>query len=213
MEEAQLLFALVRILSLITIFIANACVVLANENEQWINNHVANLELDQSYLKDAKDIKENSYKNLKKEFVGKEKADETEKIEKTNAENIDKFDKYIFVSASIPKKNLISLAIDAKKHNAYLVMRGLIENSYPKTAAYLQEIIEKSDNGFVIDPELFKLYQIKQVPAFVVSNKIEHCPSLENCKTPKYDKLVGNVSVSYALEQIAKKGEIGRVSE
>lgn len=213
MEETQLLSTLVKILFLVTTLITSAYVVLANENEQWINNHIANLELDQSYLKDAKDIKENSYQNLKKEFVGKEKADETEKIEKTNAENIDKFDKYIFVSSSIPKKNLISLAIAAKKHNAYLVMRGLIENSYPKTTAYLQEIIEKSNNGFVIDPELFKLYQIKQVPAFVVSNKIEHCPSLEGCKAPNYDKLVGNVSVSYALEQIAKKGEIGRVSE
>ena len=200
MEETQLLSSLVKILFLVTTLITSTYVVLANENEQWINNHIANLELDQSYLKDAKDIKENSYKNLKKEFVGKEKIEE--------AKDIDKFDKYIFVSSSIPKKNLISLAIAAKKHNAYLVMRGLIENSYPKTTAYLQEIIEKSNNGFVIDPELFKLYQIKQVPAFVVSNKIEHCPSLEDCKAPKYDKLVGNVSVHYALEQIVKNGEL-----
>lgn len=74
---------------------------------------------------------------------------------------------YIFVSFSMPKQTIKALAIEAKKHNASLVIRGLIQNSFINTAKFLQEMRE----GIVLDPTLFKEYDIKVVPTFVQKHK------------------------------------------
>lgn len=96
---------------------------------------------------------------------------------------------YIFVSFSMPKETLKSLAVEAKKHNAVLVIRGLIENSFVKTAKLLQEIGE----GVVLDPTLFREYNIQIVPTFV----------------RKYDegylKITGNVSLAYVLSKLKEE--------
>ena len=58
----------------------------------------------------------------------------------------------------------------------------------------------------IIDPNLFNSFDIKHVPSFVVA-KQETCLGVISCK-PQFDKISGNVSVQYALEQIQKNGEV-----
>lgn len=93
---------------------------------------------------------------------------------------------YIFVSFSMPKESLKVLALEVKQQNGVLVIRGLVDNSFVKTAKLLQEI------GFetVLDPTLFKEYDIQVVPTFVRKH------------TKGYSKIAGNVSLAYALDKL-----------
>ena len=63
----------------------------------------------------------------------------------------------------MPGESLKSLARDAAKHNAILIMRGLYENSFVKTASKLKDLGISVD----INPELFETHQITAVPTFV----------------------------------------------
>jgi type-F conjugative transfer system pilin assembly protein TrbC len=98
-------------------------------------------------------------------------------------------DLYIFISFSLCKETLKALALEAQKHQGILVIRGLIGNSFVKTAKFLQEI----DVGVVLDPTLFKEYDVKVVPTFVQKHK------------NVYQRIGGNISLAYALEKF--KGE------
>ena len=114
----------------------------------------------------------------------------------------------VFVSFSMPKASLRALAKEAAKHNAVLVMRGLKGDSFKTTQQVFLEIANETDNpkldlneiaknapqdmqGFEVNPELFKIYHIKNVPTFVlVKNQAEVA------------RLSGNVSLSFAAKKL-----------
>lgn len=98
----------------------------------------------------------------------------------------------VFVSFSMPDLSLEELSKQAGKFHARLVLRGLHEGSFKKTA---EKILEIDKNGLKIDidPELFKEYQIKQVPTFVL---------IKNGK--EVNRLSGNISLEYAKEELEK---------
>lgn len=79
----------------------------------------------------------------------------------TLQENADRI--LVFVSFSMPEASLKSLMQEAPKHHAVLVMRGLYQDSFIKTASKLQEL------GIAVDihPELFETHQVTSVPTFV----------------------------------------------
>lgn len=108
---------------------------------------------------------------------------------------------YIFVSLSIPKPALIALNKEAARLGAALVLRGLKDNSYQKTAVYLKEVIEKTGQGFLVHPELFKCYEIHQVPSFALTTDTLGDTSL-------FDVVSGHIPIQTALLEIAEKGEL-----
>jgi type-F conjugative transfer system pilin assembly protein TrbC len=112
---------------------------------------------------------------------------------------------YIFVSFSMGERALLNLAKEAKEYGATLILRGFKERSYKKTALALQKIIEKTGQGFLIDPELYTLFNIISVPTYVLTKSL--LPSAEiRTSTPTHDRLNGHVSIRYALETFAKSG-------
>ncbi len=111
-------------------------------------------------------------------------------------ENINQQNLYIFVSLSMPQNSLLSLLQEARAFNGVLVFRGLKENSYRKTAQFLQPIIKQAGVGVIIDPELFKKYDIKVTPTITLAAQ------------SSFDKIAGNISLQYGLEQIAKNGDL-----
>ncbi len=113
---------------------------------------------------------------------------------------------YIFVSFSMGEKALLNLAREAKLFGATLILRGFKERSYKKTAQALQKIIEKTGQGFLIDPELYKLFYIESVPSFILTEPF-NLSSQERFSTPIHDRLRGHVSIRYALETFAKSGD------
>lgn len=95
----------------------------------------------------------------------------------------------VFVSFSMPEASLKSLFHEASKHKAVLVMRGLYENSFVKTAAKLQQM------GITVDihPELFEKYHVERVPVFVRLDKGREIA-----------RLSGNVSLDFAVSKLAE---------
>ena len=102
---------------------------------------------------------------------------------------------FIFISNAIPKSSLISLAKQANDYSAMLVMRGFVNDSFKETVVFIQELNEQG-NRAMIDPETFAKYDIEQVPAFVL-----------NQDDINYDKISGNITLTYALEQFAASGD------
>jgi len=116
-------------------------------------------------------------------------------------------DLYIFVSFPMAEKGLLNLAIDAKRYGATLVLRGFIDGSYGQTVKALQKVIQKADQGFIIDPELFTLFNITVVPTFILAKPFQ-LSALERTQTPLHDRLQGHVSIQYVLEAFAKEGSL-----
>lgn len=93
----------------------------------------------------------------------------------------------VFVSFSMPLQTMKELAVDAEKYNAKLVIRGLVDNSFKKTAEKLSDF----QSGLEINPNLFKEFNVKHVPTFI---------SLKDGQ--EQSRLSGNVSLSYAAEKL-----------
>lgn len=114
---------------------------------------------------------------------------------------------YIFVSFSLGEKALENLAHEAKHYGATLVLRGFKDRSYLKTVKSLEKIIQKSGQGFIIDPESYTLFVIQAVPAYVLAKPFQ-LQSEERTQTPLHDRLQGHVSLQFALEAFAKDGHL-----
>ena len=103
----------------------------------------------------------------------------------------------IFVSFSMPKTSIEFLAAQAQKIGGKLLIRGLKDNSFKKTA---QEV--KALNAVLqLDPEKFEKFAIKSVPQFVMDYG-DH-----------YDTLSGNVSLEFTLEKFIQERPSGRAAE
>ena len=101
----------------------------------------------------------------------------------------------IFVSFSMSKELLVSLDKQAKQIGAKLVIRGLKDNSFKETFAFAKSLGTQGISVDV-DPKAFDNFGVTQVPAFVIN------------QGNQYDKLVGNVSIAYALNEFADKGDL-----
>lgn len=135
---------------------------------------------------------------------------------------------YIFVSSSIPKTTLKNYArsIDKlREPNIVMVLRGCIGGctKLMPTAQFIQEIIAPSKDEelaveFIIDPLLYRHYNVKRVPAIVFASGVapadleasEGMP--ENLKgMPNAYAVYGDVSLDYALEKMHAKTSNPRI--
>lgn len=96
----------------------------------------------------------------------------------------------VFVSFSMPEASLKALAKDAGQHNAVLVLRGLYEDSFVKTASKLKDL----GIGVDINPELFETHQVDAVPTFVAVKSGQ----------PLW-RLKGNVTLGFVAKKFEEK--------
>jgi conjugal transfer pilus assembly protein TrbC len=101
---------------------------------------------------------------------------------------------YVLISFSVPTESWVNLSKEMEKVGGVFVLRGLPENSFK---ALSQKILLLNDLGVTIpiqiNPKLFGEFDVKVVPTIIVRDG------------DKYDKISGNVSLSYALETIQKE--------
>ena len=99
----------------------------------------------------------------------------------------------LFVSFSMPDQAIQDCMYTAKTIQASILIRGLVDNSFKKTALKLTQLITDKDKmtGVALDPTSFKQYGVNKVPAVVVY------------KDDQFDVLYGAVSVEFALKKIA----------
>lgn len=97
----------------------------------------------------------------------------------------------IFVSFSMPESSLTALVDNLKLsgRKSTLVMRGLIDNSFKKTASKIGEMEAEIE----INPGSFEEYEITKVPTFILLK--------EGKETAR---LSGNVTLNFAIEKLKK---------
>jgi type-F conjugative transfer system pilin assembly protein TrbC len=102
----------------------------------------------------------------------------------------------VFVSSNMPLESLKALAYQAQKHQAKLVIRGMVKGSFQATAELVRIIGYPLD----IDPKLFQTYAIQKVPVFLVYHH------------DQWHQIQGNVDLAFALEK-AKGSSSSQVQE
>lgn len=114
----------------------------------------------------------------------------------------------VFASLSMPPQSLKTLIGDTAKAGGVVVFRGFPNNSMKEFATALGKIVDRQDDfaNVGIDPRLFRAFNVQAVPTYVaVSSDFDLCAGFScQTKVPPYDRMVGNVSVQYALEQFAE---------
>lgn len=105
-------------------------------------------------------------------------------------------DAVYFVSFSIPEEGLKPMLADARRFGIPATIRGLIDNDFRKTASAMFDLA-KTDNtlGVQIEPTLYQRYDIRAVPALVVT-----CPG-------HFDVIRGSLPLKEALNNVAERGE------
>lgn len=118
----------------------------------------------------------------------------------------------LFISTSMPKSLIIQMSIQASKYNIPVIMRGLIDNSMPKTLQAILNIkvLAKKEHlkfsGISIDPVWFDQFDITAVPAFVVTQRPAGCISQKMCPNQPFDVIYGNQSIHDSLIEIVQQG-------
>ncbi|MBF0206927.1 MAG: type-F conjugative transfer system pilin assembly protein TrbC [Oligoflexia bacterium] len=103
----------------------------------------------------------------------------------------------VFVTFAMPATELRLLIEEASKIGASVIVRGLYKD-FKSTIAKIKEL--STENGISIDPTLFKKYQVKQVPTFVMP-----------ISSKDWVTATGSVSFRYFLELVIKTGKTEEV--
>ncbi len=119
----------------------------------------------------------------------------------------------VFLSLSVPSASWRQWADDAARADVPLVLCGVGEGGLPGTAKRIGERLGGAEAGVAIDPRLFRLFGVTQVPAVVVApGGVPPCAS-RGCAEdppPDHDRIAGNIGLAAALEAVAAEGEAGR---
>ncbi|MFP3011447.1 MAG: type-F conjugative transfer system pilin assembly protein TrbC [Rickettsia sp.] len=114
----------------------------------------------------------------------------------------------VLVSSSMSMNLLRSYYKEAQKYGAHLVFNGLPNGSFKELLKLAQEIVGSSEiGGIEIDDEAFKTFKAMQVPMIVLSEEEDSFFNQEGA-TSKYDSIQGAVSIKYALEEFAIRGDL-----
>jgi conjugal transfer pilus assembly protein TrbC len=114
----------------------------------------------------------------------------------------------VFVTLGMPEPALKMLAGQAARAGAVLLLRGLEDGSIRRTAAHVRQLMGHKPVSWQIDPQAFDRFGIAQAPAFVLvkaDTQQSGCAG-RSCAAPgTYVAVVGDVSLAYALEAIARR--------
>lgn len=110
----------------------------------------------------------------------------------------------VLVSFSMADDAIRSLIEEAHRAGGAVVVRGLINNSFPETVTRLQKLANGSEGGLAIDPTVFRRFGIEQVPAFVLPVEPLRACTPEGC--PESDAVTarGSASLVYFLDLVSR---------
>lgn len=116
----------------------------------------------------------------------------------------------VFISSSMPEQALRDLAIQTKKADGIMVINGFVGGKLSSTIEFLKPYIEETEVMINIDPTMFELFKVTSVPEIIVTTEpLTPCtPDKGGCEyvVPKHDRIKGNVTLYYALEQFSWDG-------
>jgi conjugal transfer pilus assembly protein TrbC len=119
---------------------------------------------------------------------------------------------FAFVSLSIPETTLKQMSKELERIGGSFVFRGMPNDSFNE---FIKKVMHFRELGILapilVDPDAFAEYSVTEVPTFVYLPPSEEILSAEELSRasedtsyPKYKKIVGNVSIPYALEKMGE---------
>ncbi len=118
----------------------------------------------------------------------------------------------VFMSLSVPGASLRQWSREAARIGAPLVLRGVARGGLKATVKHIGAHLAEGA-GAAIDPRLFRLFEVKAVPAVaVVPGGVPPCES-RGCSAdpaPAHDLVRGNIGLEAALRIVAGEGGPGR---
>ncbi|ATI83276.1 type-F conjugative transfer system pilin assembly protein TrbC [Sphingobium yanoikuyae] len=113
-----------------------------------------------------------------------------------------------FASLSMPPAALRQMIADMARAGGVVVFRGFPDNSMKTFAVKLGKIVDRQDDyaNIGIDPRLFRAFNVQAVPTYVaVSSDFDLCAGFScNTHVPPHDRIIGNITVEYALDSFAQ---------
>jgi len=119
----------------------------------------------------------------------------------------------LLVSFSMPEALLLALSDEAAAFNIPVVINGLVDGDFKKTIETFARLHAEAKKqrlnfkGVSIDPLWFEQFQIKAVPALVLSERPASCAAQTLCANQTFDVVYGNASIKKALALIRDKGD------
>lgn len=109
---------------------------------------------------------------------------------------------FVLISSSLPTSSIKQIARDVKKVGGTLLFRGMIEGSMMRTAEFVLNL-NKEGVKAAIHPKIFEMLNVEVVPCYVlIKGGVQ-----ENKYEVLHDKIIGNVSLEYALNKFKEKGD------
>ncbi|MBD1576956.1 type-F conjugative transfer system pilin assembly protein TrbC [Vibrio sp. S11_S32] len=120
----------------------------------------------------------------------------------------------IFTSLALPKTMFTQLLTQADSLHIPVLIRGILKGGMRPTIQALSGRLMKGKDkpllgGVSIDPRGFKQFGITHVPAFVVVKSGKCDNRKQTCEDKNFDVVYGSMSVSNALDILARKGRFG----
>ena len=119
----------------------------------------------------------------------------------------------VFVSLSMPPESLKPLLRDVSRAGGIAVFQGFPGNSVKAFGQGLAKVVDNQgeSRAFGIDPRLFRAFNVTSVPQIIaVSSDFDLCDGFHcTTKAPPHDRMMGNVTLRYALETFAQGGGPG----
>jgi len=118
----------------------------------------------------------------------------------------------LFVSFSMPKKMIFTLADEAREYDIPVVIKGLVNADFRQTLQKIADIIEEGKkegyrmNGLSMSPIWFEQFGIEKVPSLVVTKRPGDCLVQTICANQPFDFVSGNIPIKKALTIIAERG-------
>jgi len=117
---------------------------------------------------------------------------------------------FVFVSSSMGTELLKHYFMQAKRYKATLVFNGLPGGSWHQLSDLIYAITGGSaeNSSILLDDTAFAQYQVSSVPSFILSKEANVFDVDGGDKRgEEFDKIVGNIGIKRALEEIADKGD------
>ena len=119
----------------------------------------------------------------------------------------------VLVSFAIPDTELRTLAEDAARLKAPLVLRGLVNDSMEETAKRVAALSKQAGVSFAIDPTLFSRFGVDRVPTLILPLEPLRACTAESCPAPAHVRVTGLASLGYLLEQFERRAAQPRARE
>ncbi len=123
-----------------------------------------------------------------------------------------------FVSIGMPEASLLRLGRDIKKVGGVMVVRGMKFGMEPGTWQKSLDALKPLINTGAevqVNPNLFKEFKVTSVPTILISPQgiSEKSCSDEQCKRPILGRVVGDVTLEFALDELRdRKDGVGQLA-